>query len=228
MNKKKLPRAILMTGDNASAFGALITPGGPIMTPLDEPRDNPGKAVASAAAEGPVEPAPHERSQTPVPEGAAAGPSAVAMPQAQATSAKALVRVGTDKVRRRWQARAIVERHANYSAVGGVIPLPIINIAGVTVIILRMVKSLSTLYGVPFERNRARAIITGVIGGLTPAAASTMTASTLLFIVPGSNLLGLAVSSVTASACTRRIGSIFIDHFESGATLLDFPLPAKR
>jgi uncharacterized protein (DUF697 family) len=88
-----------------------------------------------------------------------------------------------------------------------------------------MVKTLSRAYGVPFERDRARAIVLGLIGGLTPAAASTMTASTLLYLIPGSNLVGLAVSSVTASTCTRKIGWIVVDHFESGATLADFRLP---
>jgi len=231
MNKKKLPKAIRITGDNAGESGAVLTPVESVTAPptLDEPLDKSGTAAGLAPAEGLDRPASHEPSQTPAPEEAvAAGPLKSPMPQAEANSTNALVRVSADEVRRRWRARAIVERHANYSAVGGFIPLPIVNIAGVTAIILRMVKLLSNLYGVPFERNRARVIITGVIGGLTPATLSTMTASSLLFIVPGSNLLGLAVSSVTASACTRRIGWIFIDHFESGATLFEFPLSARR
>ncbi len=129
---------------------------------------------------------------------------------------------------RRRLAEAVVERHANYSALGGVIPLPFVNFAAVLAIILRMVKALSSLYGVPFERDRARAIVLGLIGGLTPTAASTMTASTLFYLIPGSNLVGLAVSSVTASACTRKIGGIFVEHFESGATLVDFPASGSR
>jgi hypothetical protein len=34
-------------------------------------------------------------------------------------------------------------------------------------------------------------------------------------------VVGLAVSSMAAAACTRAIGRIFVDHFESGATLQD-------
>ena len=33
------------------------------------------------------------------------------------------------------------------------IPLPILNIAGITAIVVRMVRKLSKLYGVPFERS---------------------------------------------------------------------------
>jgi uncharacterized protein (DUF697 family) len=126
-----------------------------------------------------------------------------------------------DVARRRSLARGIVERHAYYSAVGGIIPVPIANVASITAVIVRMVKVLSDLYGVPFERDRARAIVIGLMGGAMPTGLAAATVSTLVYIVPGSNLIGLAVSSVTAIACTRGIGRIFIEHFESGATLND-------
>jgi uncharacterized protein (DUF697 family) len=229
MNKKKLPKAIWITGDEAGESKTVLASDESVsITPSSgEPLDQPDAVADSAEVTPLVRPASHDPPPAPAPTQVVAAGALEPMPQAEANSAHALVRVGVDQESRRWQARAIVERHANYSAVGGVIPLPIVNIAAVTAIILRMVKSLSNLYGVPFQRHRARAIVTGLIGGLTPAALSTMTASSLLFIVPGSNLLGLAVSSVTASTCTRRIGRIFIDHFESGATLAELPLLAR-
>jgi hypothetical protein len=33
----------------------------------------------------------------------------------------------------------------------------------------------------------------------------------------------LAVSSIAGAACTRAIGRVFAEHFESGAALTDFP-----
>ena len=129
---------------------------------------------------------------------------------------------------RQSRANAIVERYANLSVLGGAIPLPLVNVAGVTVIILRMVKLLCDLYGVPYQRGRARALIVGLAGGAVPTTASTVTTSTLVYFVPGANLVGLAVSSVTASVCTRAIGRRFVEHFETGATLLDFPVIDRR
>ena len=85
-----------------------------------------------------------------------------------------------------------------------------------------MVKMLSDLYGVPFERDRARAVVIGLVGGTMPTGFAAVTTSTLFYIVPATTLIGLAVSSVTAVACTRSIGRIFVEHFESGATLDDF------
>jgi hypothetical protein len=83
---------------------------------------------------------------------------------------------------------------------------------------------LSDLYGVPFERDRARAIIVGLVGGTMPTGFATVTTSTLFYVVPSGALMGLVVSSITAIACTRSIGQIFIEHFESGATLHDLSI----
>jgi len=144
-------------------------------------------------------------------------------PSASVASAAEPSGADIDETLRRMQALAIVERHANYSAIGGVIPLPIANMASVTAIIVRMVKSLSRLYDVPFERTRARAIIIGLMGGVMPTGIATIATSTLVYFVPGYNLIGLAVSSVTASAYARNIGQLFVEHFENGSTLIDFP-----
>jgi uncharacterized protein (DUF697 family) len=114
-----------------------------------------------------------------------------------------------------------VERYANFCAVGGIIPVPVANAAAITAIMVRMVKSLSSLYGVPFERNRARAVVIGLMGGVLPTGFATIATTTITYFIPGYGLLGLAVSSVTSSAYARGIGQLFIEHFENGATLFD-------
>ena len=127
----------------------------------------------------------------------------------------------------RRKAVAIVERYANYSAIGGAIPIPLANAAAITALLVRMVKSLSELYGVPFERNRTRSIIISLMGGALPTGFATIATSTLTYVVPGFNLIGLAVSSVTSGAYARNIGQLFIEHFENGATV-DFRSIVKR
>jgi uncharacterized protein (DUF697 family) len=124
-----------------------------------------------------------------------------------------------DAALRRRRAVAIVERYANYSAVGGALPIPLANAASITALLVRMVKLLSQLYGVPFERNRTRSIIIGLMGGALPTGLATIATSTITLFVPGVNLLGLAVSSVTSGAYARSIGQLFIEHFENGASL---------
>jgi uncharacterized protein (DUF697 family) len=116
---------------------------------------------------------------------------------------------------RRALAQKIVDRHRNYAALGGLVPLPAVNIASITAVNVRMVKQLSELYGAPFQRDRTRSFIVGLIGGAVPAGAGVAASSTLMWIVPGGLLWGLGVSAITAGALTHGIGSVFIDSFEA-------------
>ena len=210
MSRKNLPKAIQSaTGDVREVDPArrererqVTAAGAPDLAarPVDS-------ASAAELVNAAVEAAPAPQVSPTPPTADPAGP----------TSAAAEV----DATQRRSLAKAIVERHAAYAAVGGIIPVPIANVAGVTAVIVRMVKVLSGLYGVPFERDRARAIIVGLVGGTVPTGFAAVTTSTLFFVVPSGALMGLVVSSFTAIACTRSIGQIFIEHFESGATLHD-------
>jgi CRP-like cAMP-binding protein len=124
-----------------------------------------------------------------------------------------------EAARRRMRALAIVERHANYSAAGGFIPLPIANEAAIMAVIVRMVRALSRLYDKPVEQDRAYSIVVGLMGGVMPARLATVAASTAVYLVPGYNLVGLAVTSVTASAYARRIGRKLVERFEREAEL---------
>ena len=92
---------------------------------------------------------------------------------------------------------------------------------------VRMVKSLSELYAVPFERTRTRAIVIALMGGALPTGFATIATSTLTYLVPGLNLIGLAVASVTSGAYARSIGQLFIEHFENGAAV-DFRSIIRR
>jgi len=208
MNKKKLPKAIRRTTDDLRE-----TPAARVTQSHQE---------ASARTTETSQPT-HGGADAPF---SARGGDVVGVvttpPRPVARALTAQAPTDFNAVRRLAQANAIVERYATYSAAGGIIPLPIANVAGVTAIILRMVKMLSNLYGVPFERDRARAIVVGLAGGALPTGLAAVTTSTLYYLVPASALLGLAVSSVAAVACTRSIGRIFVEHFESGATLHDF------
>ena len=117
--------------------------------------------------------------------------------------------------RRRALARRIVDRHKNYAAMGGLVPLPTANIASVTAVNLRMVRQLSELYGVPFQRDRTRSLIIALIAGAVPTGAGLAASSTLMWIVPGGLVWGLGAAALTAGALTRGIGLVFIESYEA-------------
>jgi uncharacterized protein (DUF697 family) len=122
--------------------------------------------------------------------------------------------------RRRVLARRIVDRNSTLAAIGGLTPLPIANIAGIAAVIMGMVKKLCGLYQIPFERDRTRSLIIGVLGGAAPTGLGAATTSTIgLLVAPAPAFLGLAVSALTAGALTRAIGEVFIESFERDAML---------
>lgn len=119
--------------------------------------------------------------------------------------------------RRLREAFRIVERHKLYAGLGGLVPMPAVNVASVTAVILRMVKVLTDLYGVPFERDKTRSIVIGLMAGAAPTGLAAATTSTLAFAAPIAGPVGLAVSTITAASLTRRIGLSFIERFEQDA-----------
>ena len=218
VSKKTLPKAIRPKTDNSPEASAGPAAGEQHAAPAAPPAafrerpDSRAAAVKPGHVRDVVEAVPVQGHSSPAPPALA-----------RATPMGA----GIDVTRRRSQANVIVERHTAYAAVGGIIPVPIANVASVTAVIVRMVKLLSDLYGIPFERDRARAIVVGLMGGAMPTGLGAVTTSTLFYVVPGSGLIGLAVSSIAAVACTRSIGRIFVEHFESGSSLDDLPAPAR-
>jgi len=201
MTRKRLPKAITRTSEQLRGIA--------------------GGAVADEEAPAPQSVSPHDTIE------AASAPGVSSLPAARAPLPAASIRAERWATSRRSAARKIIERHRTYAAVGGLFPLPVVNIAGVTAIIMRMVKQLGKLYQVPFERDRTRSMIIGLMGGTVPTGLGAATASTLVFVVPGSALFGLAVSAITAGALTRGIGLVFLEHFESEAMLLDVAEPNR-
>ncbi len=213
MSRKKLPRAITRTSEDLREIAAGAS--------AKEQRKRPARRRAAKELPDEEAAAPQSAPRRAAVE-AAPAPEMSSLPVAGEVLAPTSMDAGSEVARLRSQARKIVERHTAYAAVGGLLPLPIATVAGVTAVIVRMVKVLSDLYQVPFERDRARSIVIGLMGGAVPAGLGTAAASTLALVVPGGGLvIGLAVSSIAAAACTRGIGSIFVHHFESGATSLD-------
>jgi uncharacterized protein (DUF697 family) len=136
-------------------------------------------------------------------------------PMARQTSISKLDRA------RQVAASSVIERYAAYSAGGGIIPLPIASVASVTAINIRMVKLLSNLYGVSFERDRIRAIVIGLAGGVLPTGLAGTAAAMLNFLAPTNAVIALAVSSVSAAVFTRSVGRFFVLHFENGTSPYD-------
>jgi uncharacterized protein (DUF697 family) len=129
-------------------------------------------------------------------------------------------------------ASKLVDRFSLWSGAAGLIPLPIVDIVAVGGVQLEMLRRLSDIYGVPFIENRGKSIIASLAGSVLPASTATTTAmgvTSALKSIPG---IGTAISAFTmpvfSAGATYVIGKVFIQHFASGGTLLDFNPPDYR
>lgn len=129
-------------------------------------------------------------------------------------------------------ASQVVDRFSLYSGAAGLIPLPLVDMAAVGGVQLQMLRRLSDIYAVPFSENRGKSIIASLAGALIPASTATSTAMGVGSLVKGLPGIGTVVGALSmpafSAAATYAIGKLFIQHFASGGTLLDFNPPDYR
>jgi uncharacterized protein (DUF697 family) len=134
--------------------------------------------------------------------------------------------------RRDEQASQLVDRFSLWSGAAGLIPIPLVDVAVVGGVQIQMLRKLSEIYGVPFSENMGKSVLAGLAGALIPASTATTTAMGVGSLAKGIPGVGTLVGALTMPAfsagATYIIGKVFIQHFASGGTLLDFNPPDYR
>ena len=140
-----------------------------------------------------------------------------------APPAKEMTRAERDEL-----ASQLVDRLALWSGAAGLIPVGVIDFLAVGGVQLYMLRRLSEIYGVPFSKNLGKSILASLSGTIVPYSTAS-TAFSLFKFVP---VIGTAVGPLTMAGismpATWVIGKVFIQHFASGGTLLDFNPPDYR
>ena len=127
-----------------------------------------------------------------------------------------------DKIARLKDANQIVTNHMLFAVGFGSVPVPMLDLLGLTATQLNMLKKLSELYGENFIDDMAKKSIASLIGGSLSIPVAMGVSSIIKFIpVIGQSAGALSIASI-GSASTYGVGKVFIEHFESGGTLLDF------
>lgn len=120
------------------------------------------------------------------------------------------------------QAEKLVEGYMGWSAGAGLIPVPGLDLVGIGAVQLKMLDDLSKLYGIPFSKNAAKSII-GALCGSGGATAVAFPVASLMKVVPVIGpLAAMLTEPAAAAAATYALGKVFVLHFESGGTFLDF------
>ncbi len=127
------------------------------------------------------------------------------------------------------RAMEVVRRRTNWAIAGGLLPIPGFDILAIAGVQLAMLRELSVHYGVPFQRNLAKSLTTTLLGSVLPYAVGAGLAGSIAKVMPVLGWgVGLAAVSALAGAATHATGLVFVQHFESGGTFLDFDPVATR
>ena len=129
---------------------------------------------------------------------------------------------------RRLRAAKVVDRFSFWSGVAGLLPVPFVDLAAVAAVQIQMLRVISRIYDVPFSENRGKALIAGLFGTVIPVSTGVGMASVVKSIPIAGTAVGALVTPALAVAATYAIGRVFIQHFASGGTLLDFEPPNYR
>jgi uncharacterized protein (DUF697 family) len=109
------------------------------------------------------------------------------------------------------------------SAGAGLIPIPWVDLTAIAGVQLKVLAELSKIYDVPFRKNCGKAAIASLTSFLLPHAMAFGAVGSLIKLIPiVGTVPGAVWQSMISGAYTWALGNVFIQHFESGGTFLDF------
>jgi uncharacterized protein (DUF697 family) len=113
-----------------------------------------------------------------------------------------------------------ISKHVGAALGFGFIPLPFVDFVGISGVQLDMLYRLCRIYDIDFSTQAARSVIAALIGAGVPLQ-PLLTSS--LKLIPGiGTAAGLFAAPTLAGASTYALGRVFVQHFETGGTLLTF------
>ncbi len=134
----------------------------------------------------------------------------------------------TEELDRADEALALTKRYAAFAGGAAFIPVPVLDLAAIAALQLKLVKDISDVYDVKFSSNAGKAAITALLSTIVPVGAGITAASLLKAIPVLGTALGIASAPLFATAATYAVGRTFTMHFESGGTLLTFDAEKMR
>lgn len=128
----------------------------------------------------------------------------------------ARVRITSDRETR---AMRVVKTWSQWSVAAGIVPVPLIDIALISGIQIKMIHDLCQIYNIPFEKKSALAVVSGLIGGSLSSGVARVAGEMALKTIP---YVEQVLQPTLAYATTYSMGYVFVKHFENTGTLLNF------
>ncbi len=120
------------------------------------------------------------------------------------------------------RAHSLVQNYVLGSAGIALVPIPIVDLAALMALEVKLVHGLAKHYDVPFKENIARSLVASLLSGVSSILLFRGLFSLAKAIPVLGTLAGYGGIAVSSASVTYAIGEVFIKHFESGGSLLDF------
>jgi uncharacterized protein (DUF697 family) len=120
------------------------------------------------------------------------------------------------------KAMALVSSYVPWAASAGMIPVPSLDLAALLGLQLRMLSKLASLYEVPFLENGVKSTVSAMLGTVVAGSAGAGLGSLIKAVPIVGTYVGFVAAPGTFAAATYAVGRVFVTHFESGGTFLDF------
>lgn len=120
------------------------------------------------------------------------------------------------------RADTLITKYLAGAVAIGLIPLPLVDLAALAGLQLKLLHSLARLYGVEFSEQLGKAAIAALLGGGIPVSLSTRLSSFAKGLPVYGWTVGALGTALFGGASTYAVGKVFVQHFESGNTLLNF------
>lgn len=128
-----------------------------------------------------------------------------------------------DPAARLARAEGIIHRNVLWALGAGIVPFPIADLVAIIAVQVKLLKELSDVYSVPFREDLAKKLTASLVSGLGGVSVGAIVGMSMAKFIPiVGTTLGVVAVPVVAGACTHATGRVFVMHFESGGTLLDF------
>lgn len=108
----------------------------------------------------------------------------------------------------------------------GLIPVPLVDVVALMGVQLDMIRKIAAEYDIPFKQDRGKSIITSLVGGLLSMEFGFSLSSLIKCIPVIGQTTGAIAMPIISGASTYAIYKVFVQHFESGGTILDLD-PSK-
>ncbi|MDC0747890.1 YcjF family protein [Polyangium mundeleinium] len=144
-------------------------------------------------------------------------------PKAEGKSPSSAASKSPEPISRVGRADAIIRRNVLWALGAGLVPVPIADMVAVTGIQVKMLAELSDVYELSFREDIAKKLIGSLLSGVLGVGTGAVIGASLGKLIPFvGTAFGIVTVPVISGAFTRALGKVFVMHFETGGTLLDF------